>query len=126
MDTKKTPNPVFELHAINLLLATPSTLGRAFSAGDDQKIKEALAALPLTTVGRVAALTRIMALQKARGAAKLFADEMKENAYAGSEPHPEPLQAVAIVEAMKALDAAMAAEEIRSAIITKVTGGGDK
>ena len=106
----------FETHAINLLLATPTGLGRAFAAGNAQGVKDAVAGLPLTPDGRIEAIARAAALYALPGvaaAAKLLQDALRDVAYAGSEPHPEPLQAVAIVEAMKALDAAAAAETIR-------------
>jgi hypothetical protein len=130
MDTKNTPDVTFETHAINLLLATPTAFGRAFVTGDEQRIKDAAAALPLTTDGRIEAVARAGALFATAGvaaAAKVFQDALKEIAYAGSEPHPEPLQAVAIVEAMKALDAAAAAEKIRKMpVFREGTTGKDK
>jgi hypothetical protein len=117
MDAKTTADMTFETHAINLLLATPTALGRAFANGDDQAINDAVGALPLTADGRMEAIARARALFRTKGvaaAAKLFQDALRDIAYAGSEPHPEPLHAAAIIEAMKALDAAAAAEKIRN------------
>jgi len=122
-----TNDPIFELHAINLLLATPTPLGRAFAAGDEQAVKDAVADLPLTPDGRLEALARANALSSAaRAAVKVFQDELKANAYAGSEPHPERMQAAAIIEAMKALDAAVAAEKIRSMALFRDSTTGEK
>ena len=49
------PNPVFELHAINMLLSSPTPLGRGFTEGNQTKIETALNELPLSPAGKVAA-----------------------------------------------------------------------
>jgi hypothetical protein len=96
------------MFGVNLLLTTPSCLGRAWQKNDDpNKWREAADKLPFSSDGNLAALLRmeLLAEEGARDHARYVADALVKVAYSGSEPHPDGRDAATLIELLKAIDA---------------------
>lgn len=100
-------NPWFEMFGVNLLLTSPSTLGRAWTDSNDRKKwQAAVDAMKLSVDGNVAAISRMELLDQAgaRPHAKAFADALRDAAYSGSEPHPDDRNARTMVTLLRVFD----------------------
>lgn len=95
----------FELFAISLLLATPSSLGRAWTTGTQSQWEAVVNGLPFSASGKARALEMIGEL-RSEGSHEDFGRVINVLAanYGEPEPHPQDPPAAAIIQALRQLD----------------------
>jgi hypothetical protein len=94
----------FQKAAVALLLASPSTLHKAYCHGQPEEFEAELQRLGFSPEGIQAARDAQTALREQAGFLHATSEALRKGVWAGSEPHPNDDDARKIVQALKALD----------------------
>ncbi|MEO6239515.1 MAG: hypothetical protein ABIQ52_21160 [Vicinamibacterales bacterium] len=103
------PNTTFEKFALIVMLCSPTSLNRAWTEGDKAtakaNVKAKLEELRFSAPMKASAIDLTEVLFEDRMFFRGIADLLKEETYAGDEPHPPDEMANAMIEALQKLDA---------------------
>jgi hypothetical protein len=95
---------LFQKAGIAMLLASPSTLNKAWRGGDQTAFNNELTRLGFSTAAIDVAKQSAQKLNTDVQSFIVTADRMRTDLWAGGEPHPPDNDAVRIVAALRAMD----------------------